>query len=165
MTNIKKSIVAGAVLGSVLTIYLTFKINLLGGLAIGFLAAIFGAIIFYIRFFSKMDEYAGDFTKVDRNTIIYHGMANHFKDGISVGGTLFLSRDRLIFQSNLINFMKRHEKIISIENIKEVKFEDSLSSFKNGLAIITESGSEDFIVNKRNIWIEHIKSVMPKLDA
>lgn len=47
-------------------------------------------------------------------------MASHFKVGITVGGTLYLLENRLIFQTNSMNFIKRHEQTIFLNKIAKV---------------------------------------------
>ena len=70
------------------------------------------------------------------------------ENGISVGGTLYLLTDKLVFQTNAINYIKRHEYSIGVNHIKEVNFGTKM----NALEITTTYRVEEFIVNNRQIW-------------
>ena len=112
--------------------------------------------------FSNTD-FDGDFQKIEKNSLIYSGLSNHFKDRIAVGGTLYLFNDRLIFQTNLINFIKRHEQIIFLNQILEIDYTFSLGSINNALLIKTrDNGVEKFVVYKREIWKEQIEKLIAK---
>jgi predicted DNA-binding protein YlxM (UPF0122 family) len=102
---------------------------------------------------------------IDKNKIIHSGMSSHLKDGITVGGTLYLLNDKLIFQTNIINFIERHEKTIFLDQISEVDFKDTLGFIKNGLHITNRNHESDkFIVTKREMWTEKIEKQISKLN-
>lgn len=156
MTNFKKSILAGLVFGLGIGLYLTIKENWVLALVVGLFSAVVFSIGSYMKLFSKMDNESSSFQKIDKNSIIYSGLANHYKDGISVGGKLYLSNNQLIFRSNIFSFIKRHESIIVLSEIVAVNFDDSFAPLRNGLSIVTSKRSEKFIVYKREFWAEQI---------
>jgi len=103
------------------------------------------------------------FQNIDKSLVIYSGLSNHFKDGMTVGGTLYLLRDRLIFQTNLINFIKRHEHTILLNQINDVSIVNTSGFFKNELLIHNKDGDDEmFIVNKRIVWKNEIESQINK---
>ncbi|MBB2151429.1 GRAM domain-containing protein [Pedobacter gandavensis] len=156
MTNFKKSILAGLVFGLGIGLYLTIKENWVLALVVGLFSGVVFSISSYMKLFSKMDNESSSFQKIDKNSIIYSGLANHYKDGISVGGKLYLSNNQLIFRSNIFSFIKRHESIIVLSEIVAVNFDDSFAPLRNGLSIVTSKRSEKFIVYKRGFWAEQI---------
>jgi hypothetical protein len=90
-------------------------------------------------------------------------MSSHFKDGITVGGTLYLLSDRLIFQTNLINFIKRHEQTILLNQITKVDTVDTFGLVSNGLLIKNRNyENEQFVVTKREVWKEQIEKQIAK---
>ena len=137
-------------------VYLTIKENWVLALVVGLFSAVVFSISSYLKLFSKIDNESTSFQKIDKNSIIYSGLASHYKDGISVGGKLYLSNNQLVFQSNFFSFIKRHESIIDLSEIVAVNFDDSLSLLRNGLSIATSKRNEKFIVYKREFWAEQI---------
>ena len=115
------------------------------------------SFIIYFKILSKIDFF-GEFQKIEKNLVIYSGMANHFKNGIAVGGNLFLLNDKLIFQSNLINFTNRHELIIPLNQVENIDFTNTLGIVGNGMNVKINNGKlEQFVVNRREIWKEQIE--------
>lgn len=160
MIKIRNSILAGFILGVIISTYLAFNVKMDVAIIVGVFIAIVSPILFYFKMFNKID-YTVKFEKIDNNSIIYSGLANHFKNGISVGGTLYLLKDKLIFQTNSINYMQRHEHIIYLNEIKEVNFADTMGFISNGLFVKTNNNEkEQFVVNKRQIWKEEIEKLI-----
>ncbi|RKS23215.1 hypothetical protein CLV94_2120 [Flavobacterium endophyticum] len=158
--RIRNSLLAGIFFGFTAGIYvfITSKKSDLA-LVLGVFCTIVFSICFYIKMFSKID-YSLQFQKIDKNQIVYSGLANHYRNKISVGGTLYLLKDRLIFQTNAINYTERHECTILLDQITEVNFVDALGLIKNGLSIIKHKEKEDFHVSKREIWKEQIERLL-----
>jgi hypothetical protein len=121
-------------------------------------------ILFYFKIFSKVD-FTETFQKIDKRKIIHSGISSHSKDGITIGGTLYLLSNQLIFQTNMISIIKRHEKTIFLNQITEVEFKDTMGFIKNGLYItIRDHESEKFIVTKREMWKDKIKKQISQLN-
>ena len=164
MSNIKKSIVFGLVFGGILSVYVAIRYDRYFALYIGSISTITLSIISYFKIFSKVETSLGDFKKLDKESIIYSGLANHFKDRMSVGGRLSLTKKQLIFQTNIINFMKRHEYVIDLTQIDEVAFLDTFGFISNGLLVRTNDGTtEEFVVNGRQAWKEKIEHAIADL--
>ncbi|RZK58056.1 MAG: hypothetical protein EOO87_01305 [Pedobacter sp.] len=162
MKGIRNSIFAGIILGVFIGIYLAFNMQTNVAVVIGVFCAVVSPILFYVKIFSKID-YTIKFEKINPSLIIYSGLANHFKNQIAVGGTLYLLNDKLIFQSNGINFTHRHEHIIYLNQISEIDFFDTIGFVSNGLSVKTNNKREQFVVNKREVWKEQIENISPAL--
>jgi hypothetical protein len=108
--------------------------------------------LFYFKMFYSI-EFTDDFQKIDKSKVIYSGLASHFKDSITVGGILYLFKDKFVFQTNSLNFMKRHELTIPIN-----KHNDSIIEFSGNHLILSDINcmTETFIINNRKIWEEKI---------
>lgn len=89
--------------------------------------------------------------------IEFESGANHFKGREGVGGKLVLTNKRLIFKSHPYN-RQNHETnwnardIVSMSTFRNMKF------LENGLLINFPVGTEKFVVNDPNQWIEKLKS-------
>jgi hypothetical protein len=89
-------------------------------------------------------------------SLVYSGEANHFLNGESVGGKLFLTNDQLHFKSHKFN-IQNHEMQLDIHDIKEVRFYNMLGFIRNMLEVETTNGvTEKFVVNNRAAWKEQI---------
>ncbi len=83
------------------------------------------------------------------------GPANHFAAVGADGGWLSLQPDKLVFKPHAFNF-SRTEWSIDYSDIADVK----PGELKN-LIIVAKSGKTDtFVVNRKQKWIEDIKSRM-----
>ena len=157
--KIKYSILAGLIFAVITFIYLVITTKMDIAIVLSSFIFFISPFLFYFKMFSKVD-FSTKFQKIDKSLVIYDGMASHFKDGITVGGTLFLMEDRLIFQTNSINFIKRHEQTIFLNKITEVELVKTMGLINNGLLIKNKDNqNEQFVVNKREIWKEQIESI------
>jgi hypothetical protein len=91
-------------------------------------------------------------------TIIFEEPANLFRNKfIAVGGKLFLTENRLIFNSHKYNFQNGAASITR-ENIVEIIERKSMGIVDNGLRITTKDNLKyDFVVNHRMELIEKLK--------
>jgi len=163
MTKIKYSILTGLVISITLSLYFHFKMNMPANVSIltVVVCIIPCSLIAYLKFFAKMNTDVVFERKIDPQHIVYSCMVSHYKYGINVGGTLYISKDELVFQTNLASFMKKHELILNTSEIKEVGLNKTLGLFNNGLFITTHNGiTEQFVVNKRKICKEQIEAVL-----
>lgn len=160
MKKLKYSLLSGLVFGIIIGIYcyVTNKEEI--AIVLSIFCFITFSIISYFKMFSKID-FSEEFEKIDKKSIIYSGVANHFKDNISVGGTLYLLENKIVFQTNAINFAQRHQKIIELNEIDKTDFRKTMGLINNGIFIKTKDNvMEEFVVNKREIWKEQIEKVM-----
>lgn len=96
----------------------------------------------------------------DDDTIVYSGKANHFLNGESVGGNLYLFRHKIQFKSHSLN-IQTHVLDIELSQIKEVTFYNTLGLVPNGLALnLNEGKTEKFVVYKRNFWKAEIENLL-----
>ncbi len=159
-----KKIIYSLLLGLVVGIIIGMYCYLTNKKEIAIVLSIFCFITFtsisYFKMFSKID-FNEEFEKIDKKSIVYSGLANHFKDNIAVGGTLYLLGNKIIFQSNIINFAKRHQKIIELNEIDKTDFRKTMGLINNGISIKTKDNiTEEFVVNKRETWKEQIEKVI-----
>lgn len=162
--RVKYSILSGFIFAIIMFIYLAITSKIDIAIVVSIFILLISPILFYFKMFSKVD-FTERFQKIDKNKVIHSGMSSHLKDGITVGGTLYLLHDKIIFQTNMINFIKRHEKTIFLNQITEVNFKDTLAFIKNGLHIINRNHESDkFIVTKREMWKEKIEKQISKLN-
>ena len=80
--------------------------------------------------------------------IYYQGPASHFVGVESVGGYLFVTKDKIIFKSHSFN-IQNHSIEISLKNIIEVKPYNNLRIFPHGLEVIQKEKTDKFVVNNR----------------
>lgn len=160
MKKIKYSLLSGLVFGIIIGFYCYVTNKKEIAIILSIFCFLTFSIISYFKMFSKID-FSEEFEKIDKKSIIYSGLANHYKDNISVGGTLYLLENKIIFQSNAINFVKRHQKIIELNEIDKTDFTKTIGLINNGLYIKTKDNiTEEFVVNKRETWKKQIEKVM-----
>lgn len=84
------------------------------------------------------------------------GPANLFRGIEGVGGKIFLTNKNLIFKAHKIN-IQTGQTNIEYDSIKEILKRKTGGLFQNGIRIVTDNNSKfDFVVNKRDLWIEKI---------
>jgi len=146
------SILSGLIFALIVFLYLAFTSKMDIAIVIGIFIFLISPFMFYFKIFYNID-FKSKFNKIDRKKVLYFGLSNYDKNGIQVGGTLYLHDDKLIFQTNLINFTHRHQQIIFLKQISKISLEDSMGFIKNGLQLKSVDGQViDFIVYKRDIW-------------
>lgn len=143
-------------------IYLVFTTKMDIAIVVSIFIFVISPFLFYFKLFSKVN-FSESFPKIDKKTIIYSGLSSRFQDGITVGGTLYLLNDRLIFKTNLINFIKRHQHTILLNQITQVDTINSTGFISNGLLIKSRNNKDEkFVVTKREIWKEQIDQLITK---
>ncbi len=159
MTEIRNSIWAGLTFGLLSGLFLAVWFGahyaLIAGPISGF--AFGAAMYFFVT--SRIVKKQTQIENPDGKPVIRSGGANHFIHGEAVGGKLFLLTDKLQFQSHSFN-IQNHGLSISIEQIKEVSFYNTLGLVPNGLAIIKFDGQkEKFVVGNRRGWKQEIEKL------
>jgi len=94
----------------------------------------------------------------ENETIIKEDGANLFQNFFNaIGGKLFLTEKRLIFNSHKLNLPNSYITI-QLENISDILERKTIGIINNGLRIKTKNGlTYDFVVNDRKSWIEKLK--------
>lgn len=159
MKRLKYSLFLGLGTSLFFTAYFYFKENIPSDvlLVIAVFITIFMTVISYFKMFSHINN--EEITFLELKNIIYSGRANHYLNGIAVGGSLYITNNQLVFQTNIINFLQKHECIINIEDIIAVEFEKTLGIANNGILIRIKNGSkEQFVVTNREIWKNQIEN-------
>lgn len=94
--------------------------------------------------------------------IIKEGAANHFKGIESVGGRLFLTNQRLYFDSHSLN-VQAHKLSIPYSEIKSVRERNTFFIIPNGMCIELQNGkNEKFVLWEREKWIREIEQLIKK---
>ena len=92
----------------------------------------------------------------ENENIEIEGPANLFRGLEGVGGKLFITNKKLIFNSHKINIQKGQTDI-PFENISEIIKRKTAKLIDNGIRIKTNDGNEfNFVVNEREQWIEKL---------
>ena len=90
--------------------------------------------------------------------VIRKGKANHFVGITNVGGNLYLTNKRVIFETNALNFIQEHTWSLEYNNIKEIGKKNTLFIIPNGITLISNDNKTDrFVVFGRDKWIKDIK--------
>jgi len=89
MKKIKYSLLSGLAFGIIVGIYCYVTNKKEIAIVLSIFCFLTFSIISYFKMFSKIN-FGEEFEIIDKNLIIYSGLANHFVDNISVGGTLYL---------------------------------------------------------------------------
>lgn len=100
-------------------------------------------------------------------SIVKEGKANLQRGFETVGGQLYLSNQRLIFEAHSFN-IQTGSSVISLKNVTDVvtcwtKFLNLFPLMPNSIKVITKAGEEyRFVVFGRDEWLRSIKSQLPK---
>ena len=90
--------------------------------------------------------------------IIKKGKANHFLGVTNVGGTLYLTNIRIIFETNALNWMEKHTFLLLLKDISDIGKRNTLFIIPNGMFITSKEGKTDkFVVFGREKWIKEIE--------
>lgn len=160
MIKIKYSILTGLLFAIIMFIYLVITAKMDVAIVVAIFVFLVSPFLAYLKIFSKVD-FTTKFEKINKKLVIYSGMANHSFEGVSAGGTLYLLNDKLIFQTNSMSFIKRHQTILFLNQIDTIDFVNTMGLIGNGLLINTKSNKkEQFVVNNRIIWKEKIQEIL-----
>jgi len=153
MNTIKKgTIMSGSFFGIIMGCWHGFTESFRSGLIQGILGGLFFGVFWYFLNNSKRMKKITRMEFGHDGEMIIAGGANHFSTGISVGGRLFLLKDRLEFKPHKFNF-QRKEMHIALDDVNDVKYYDIWGIFQTGMKITTDNGNiEKFVVNDRDTW-------------
>lgn len=96
-------------------------------------------------------------------TVIKEGKANHQRGAETVGGNLYLTTQRLIFESHSFNIQTGATEI-SVGEVARVepvwtKFLNMIPLMPNSISVTTKAGLENsFVVTGRSEWITAIQN-------
>lgn len=166
MKRAKYSIILGLVTSIALVSYMYFTQEMNKDVLIVMAVFLFIAMTLfsYFRMFSHIKNTEIKFYQIEQ--IIYSGRANHFLNGITVGGTLYLLKDKLVFQTNLINILHKHECEIFLKDSIHVNFEKAFGINNYTLTITTSDDlKESFVVTNTDFWQKEIERVRKNLQT
>ena len=107
----------------------------------------FWILIFVFQLF--MSKKNKELSKEVNEDIRYQGPANHFVGVESVGGHIFITKNKIIFKSHSYN-IQNHNMEILLKDIVEVKKYNILGIIPTGLKIIQKLKTDTFVVNNRS---------------
>ena len=95
--------------------------------------------------------------------VLHEGPANHFFNGESVGGWIYLTPRRLLFRSHAIN-LQPHELSIDLSDVSEALPVLTAKIIPNGLRIVTRSGRDErFVVEGHRRWCDEITNAQRRV--
>lgn len=157
------ALLAGLAFGSGMGIFFgirwgDFERGIVAGIASGIFFGLATAIFAYL---GQLRKPAVQRQELPGEKVEYSDLANHFMGAESVGGWLFLTKDRLFFKSHSYN-IQNHELSIPLRKIIDVKPVMTLWVVPNGLEVTLETQKiERFVVHQRSKWISAINKLRP----
>jgi|SRR6185437_103243 len=159
MIDIRNSILAGLAFGLLFGLFLAVWADIDYALIAGPISGLAFGIAGYFFVTSKTVNRQTQIKTADGETIIYSGRANHFLNGIAVGGKLYLLNDKLQFQSHSFN-LQNEGLVIELKQIQKATFYNILGLIPTGLAIsTTDERTENFVVGGRRLWKQEIEKL------
>lgn len=151
---------AGLPFGLLMSVFFWFvydwRTALLGGLGSGLL---FGISMAGFLFFQSL-KFTKNRPLLPDEKLIKEGPANHFFNGESVGGWVYLTDRRFYFKSHGVN-AQNHELPIALETIGSVEKTNHLGLIPNGLNLALQNGAtEKFVVHGSKEWVKVISSLI-----
>jgi hypothetical protein len=125
-------------------------------LVCGFLFGLFMALFIEIksRKFTQNRPLSTD------EKLIKEGAANHFLNGVAVGGWIYLTDKRLYFKSHNLNF-QNHELPIPLEQIVKAEKSNTFGIIPNKLLLTLRNGTtEKFVVSGVKQWVENLEKLI-----
>lgn len=153
---IKNAFLTGMPYGLFMGLVFSWLFGLPLGLALGLCAGIFFGISMaaFARIQSKKMKSTDE--RLEGETILMQGPANHFLRGEGRGGWLTLTPSRLIFRSHGHN-IQNSPLDIPLAEIREATPSLTLRIIPNGLRVNTKNGHrESFVVSNRKDWARRI---------
>ncbi len=125
--------------------------------------AIFYGFMFDILMFTTPKSFANERPDLMSGEYIeVEGLANKFKGMFSIGGKLYFTNYRIIYNANKMNFHPR-PTYISYSDIDKVSKRKTAFIFNNGLRVYIKNGDFiDFVVNDRALWLWEFENAIRK---
>jgi hypothetical protein len=156
----KNAFISGLVFAALMSVYYSYeKGNIISGMLAGIMGGVLFALFLYFIYNSGWFKRKLDIKNDNEEPVVYDGGANHFLNGEAVGGKLYLMKDKLQFISHRLNF-QNHQLLMDLHDIKQIGFYNIAGIIPTGIEIEMNNGkTEKFVVNKRQKWVEEIRSV------
>lgn len=124
---------------------------------------IFHGLMFDILMFTTPKSFANERPELMPDEFVeVEGLANRFKGMFSLGGKLYFTNQRIIFNANKMNF-KPKPTSIKYNDIDQVSERKTAFVFNTGLRVTTKNGDFiDFVVNDRELWIWEFENAIRK---
>jgi len=168
----KSRIKAGLRFGIVMTIFFVLQTlitqnhhttkNIVAAVVIAMFSGALATVLFiwlmgrFVK--SKLVTEASHLETTEVEIILFETPANHFKGIEAVGGKLFLTNKRLVFNSHKLN-IQNHQLAISLVDIMKVGRYKTLGLVNNGLAVTTAGNTtEKFVVEQLDEWLNQLAS-------
>ncbi len=109
------------------------------------------------RMASKMITKVNDPEMDENENILFEEGVSLFRGALAVGGKLFLTDKRLVFNSHKYNFQNGETSIL-LRDITEISKRKTMGIVDNGLRVRTKNDSKyDLVVNNRDKWFEQLE--------
>jgi hypothetical protein len=156
----KNALISGLVFAALMSVYYSYqKGNIISGILMGIIGGVLFALFTYFIYNSTWFKGKIDVKNDNEEPVIYNDGANHFLNGEGVGGKLYLMKDKLKFISHRFN-LQNHQLLMDLHDIKQIGFWNIAGIIPTGIEIEMNNGkTEKFVVNKRQKWMEEIRSV------
>lgn len=147
--------------GFLISIYVLLNFHQEGmAIALGATCSIVGIIAARLGMQKLRDKNKFTYVLKHSTEVLYQGTANHFVGVQQVNGTLYLLKDKLVFQTGFFRSRLKHESIIQLSAIKEVSFAKTHKVYDKIIVIVTDMGEERFLVSGNQLWIDEIENAI-----
>ncbi len=158
--RVKRSLVGGVAFGAAFTLFLLTKVPADKALLLGFTSAVLigGTVYFFYLPPKRRDEQGRRTPGVLENgdKILMQEGASHLWKGDTVGGTLYLTGEYVLFQAHSYS-LRKHQIQVPLNEIMEVDEDALLGVHKTGIKLTLDNGQIiKFQVKSRDRWIERI---------
>lgn len=158
--RIKRSLVGGLAFGALFTLFLLTRVPVDKALLLGFTSAILlGGTVYFFYLPPKRRDADGRRSPgaLDNgDKILMQEGASHQWKGDTVGGTLYLTHEYILFQAHSYS-LRKHQLQIPLNEIEDVEEDAMLGVHKTGIKLTLESGQiVKFMVKSRDRWIERL---------
>lgn len=154
--SLKPALLFGTLFGLGIGLFSCLTKGVLNGVKTGIIMGAFsGLLIWGFEFFQSKIFKKNSQKIVGNETIVFEGGANHFKGTEAVGGWLYLTNKKLIFQSHNYN-VQNHKLVIPLNQITSIRTSLTHGYMPTGLQVVTNDGVEKFVVFKRKEWVRRI---------
>lgn len=169
--NTNRRFKAGLFFGIGMTFFYTLKIflkndlksasEIINAIVVGIIGGVIAGILFVLIGWSlsllrkpRLNIETGSFEMNPSETLVFETAANHFKGFKTLGGRLFMTNNRLIFNNHKSNG-ENPEFSINLNEIKSVNRYKILGIVNKGLSIVTTlETTEKFEVLRVEEWVK-----------
>ena len=150
-----RAVLAGLPFGIVMGVFVSVIFG--DGFLLGLATAAFSGAFFGISMASFQRRGERNPPAFDGENVLFQSLANHFRGVEGVGGWLVLTDQRLLFQPHRLNIQKE-EWSVPLPDLIRMEPRRTLGFLPNGLRVVTTTGEERFVVEKRMPWLREVEA-------